>query len=142
MNVLEILNNPVIQQMLMLAMQQQQVQNMETSQMPNFKGLPISKPKKRKGYKPRKGEELIMAAQMGMPLTRVELASLMRCCPETITNLCKRGLPCHFLGKRLHTSKGSDPRFIYSDVQTWLEKQVEAHKGTDIFEDFIRKYAA
>lgn len=142
MNCTDISIDPAMIQMLISIWMQQQCQNMAASQMPNFMSLPISKPKKRKGYKPRKGEELIMAAQMGMPLTRVELASLMRCCPETITNLCKRGLPCHFLGKRLHTSKGSDPRFIYSDVQTWLEKQVEAHKGTDIFEDFIRKYAA
>lgn len=140
MNVLEILNNPVIQQILMLAMQQQQVQNTEASQMPNFLKLPISKPKKRRGHKPREGEELNRAAALGLPLTRAELAKVLPCSPEKISHWIAQGMPCFYISNRRYASKGSDPRFILSEVQAWLEK--DTPKAPMSLEDHMNKYAA
>lgn len=140
MNCTDFSIDPAMIQMLMSIWMQQQCQNMAASQMPNFLKLPISKPKKRRGHKPREGEELARAATLGLPLTRAELAKVLPCSPEKISHWIAQGMPCFYISNRRYASKGSDPRFILSKVQAWLEK--DTPKAPMSFEEFMSKYAA
>ena len=140
MNCTDFSIDPAMIQMLMSIWIQQQCQNMAASQMPNFMELPISKPKKRRGHKPREGEELNRAAALGLPLTRAELAKVLPCSPEKISHWIAQGMPCFYISNRRYASKGSDPRFILSEVQAWLEK--DTPKAPMSLEDHMNKYAA
>ena len=99
-------------------------------------------PKKKRGTKKRTGDELYTAAQMGMPLTRDELAELYNVCTDTITRWVNQGLPTLYIGKLQRSTKGARPRFIYSKCEAWLEKKRACQCGQLTLEDFIRKYAA
>lgn len=100
----------------------------------------VNPPKKKRGHKKRSGEELYTAAQMGMPLTRDELAELYNVCTDTITRWVNQGMPTLYIGKLQRSTKGARPRFIYSRCTAWLERACQS--GQLSHEDFIRKYAA
>ena len=100
----------------------------------------VNPSKKKRGHKKRSGEELYTAAQMGMPLTRDELAELYNVCTDTITRCVNQGMPTLYIGKLQRSTKGARPRFIYSRCAAWLERACQS--GQLSHEDFIRKYAA
>lgn len=100
----------------------------------------VNPPKKKRGHKKRSGEELYIAAQMGMPLTRDELAELYNVCTDTITRWVNQGMPTLYIGKLQRSTKGARPRFIYSQCEAWLERACQG--GQLSLEDFVRKYAA
>ena len=56
-------------------------------------------------------------------MTRCELAKHFKVAPDTITRWTKQGLPVIYIGKIKEVAKGARPRYLLSQVRTWLENQ-------------------
>lgn len=84
---------------------------------------------RKKGVEMRKGSELYDAAERDMPLRRDELAEVMRCSVETISNWVKQGMPCLYMGKVQKAQRGAKPMFRYKACMEWLERRESSQRG-------------
>lgn len=53
-------------------------------------------------------------------MTRSELAKHYHIAPATVTTWAKQGMPVTYIGKVKSVAKGARPRYILSQVNTWL----------------------
>lgn len=56
-------------------------------------------------------------------MTRRDLAKHFKIAPDTVTRWSKQGLPVLYIGKVKEPAKGARPRYILSEVMTWLENR-------------------
>ena len=76
----------------------------------------------RKKRSVRSGIELQDAAEKNLPLMQEEIASVLCCCPETVQNYTKQGMPCLYLGS-VQGGRGSRPVYLYRACINWLEQR-------------------
>lgn len=77
--------------------------------------LMYNKGMKKQTHSNTQGENTVM--------TRREIAKHFKVAPDTITRWTKEGLPALYIGKVRGVARGARPRYLLSQVMTWLENQ-------------------
>ena len=74
--------------------------------------------------------EIQNAAINNIPLSRKEIAKVMRVSVDVISRLVSQGMPCYYLGEIQESARGAKPIFLYQECITWVKKRNENYRGS------------
>lgn len=61
-------------------------------------------------------------AEKNLPLTQVELATVLQVSKGTIQNYTRQGMPVIYLGA-VKGGRGSNPRYRFKDCEKWINER-------------------